>query len=53
MNTRERAYAVWWEAPLARALPNGRMGAVVPLTFGRWRLIVGQETDPWGYEDGY
>jgi hypothetical protein len=34
-----------------RRLADGRLLLVVPLTFGRARLVIGR--DRWIYEDGY
>jgi hypothetical protein len=34
-----------------RQLPDGRFMIVVPLTFGRARLMIGKS--PWVYDDSY
>ena len=38
---------------IARALPDGRRGAIVPLTFGRARLYVEGPDTIGGYDDGW
>lgn len=37
----------------ARALPNGRWGEVVPLTFGRARLVVARTREWMLYDDAW
>lgn len=36
-----------------RVLPDGRFVEVIPLTFGRARLCLGQAHDTLGYSDGW
>lgn len=34
-------------------IEDGRVIDVVPLTFGRARIIISASLDAWGYEDGW
>ena len=35
-----------------RVMPDGTFGGVIPLTYGRARLVVGSHADA-GYDDGW
>jgi hypothetical protein len=39
-----------YDMPL-RELPDGRWLAVIPLTFGRGRLVTQASADAWTYDD--
>jgi hypothetical protein len=38
---------------LNRDLEDGHRLSIIPLTFGRVRLVIGRIDEPWGYDDGW
>ena len=42
------------DSPLfSRVLPDGRTADVIPLTYGRARIVVGKEPERFGYDDAW